>query len=304
MVSEPNFQQAFPISLPEAWPSEPSEGEGEGSNDSYSSPIHWLDDAGDFGRSDSSNTTPTTHFSPNEADSGDTSGSRFDEPVSPQDSDFAFPESNIEEQEVRPIAAEDSDFAFPNTDAQMEQSSEDEQDGAGIPLSDYQLDEEVLETADELQTSADLSSGGQAHSSLAIADDEFQEEVTRVAALEAEVAHFDLAAEPVSVLHHVSPVDEDKKHTQTTETHSTHITQARFAATTTSIEEPLVVVIESRNTSTREVSLTPSEFATAEQQILTNRIVHIPGKVLILDAVAIFRQIDPGISPRRRRRSA
>jgi hypothetical protein len=317
MVSELNFHQAFPISLPESWPTEESE-----------------EKSSDFRKTESSNTTPTTHFSLSEAESGDTNVSSFDEPVAPQDTDFAFPESNfveqevqlvtaedsdfafpvsdIEEQEVQPVATEDSDFAFPNTGTQMEQSSKEEEDSIAIPLSDYQLAEEIIENADEVPLSADGSSDSQTHSSLAIADDElipitesgateFQEEVTRVAALEAEVVHFDLAAAPVSLPHQMSTDDELNKSKQSDEH---FINQPRFATTIKSIEESVVVVIESRNTSTREVSLTPSEFATAEQQILSNRIVHIPGKVLILDAVAIFRQIDPGISARRRRRTA
>jgi hypothetical protein len=194
----------------------------------------------------------------------------------------------------------------------MEQSSSEEAYSVAIPLSDYQLAEEIIENADELLLSADRSSDSQTHSSLAIADDElipitesgateFQEEVTRVATLEADVVHFDLAADPESLPHQMPTDDELNKNNQSTEH---FINQPRFASTIKSVEEPLVVVIESRNTSTREVSLTPSEFATAEQQILTSRIVHIPGKVLILDAVAMFRQIDPGISARRRRRSA
>jgi hypothetical protein len=317
MVSELNFQQAFPISLPEAWPSEISEEEGR-----------------DFRESDSSKTIPTPHFAHNMAESGDTNVSSFDEPVAPQDSDFAFPESNFEDQEVQAVAAEvsdfafpesniedqdvqaaaaeASDFAFPNGSVSMEQSSQDDGGSAGIPLSDYQLDDEIIETSDEVQLSDDLSSESQTQSSLAIADDElipitesgateFQEEVTRVAALEADVVHFDLAAEPVALPLQVSHIDEPKRNIEIVEKSGNH---SRFAAATASSEEPIVVVIESRNTSAREVSLTPSEFATAEQQILTNRIVHIPGKVLILDAVAIFRQIDPGISSRRRRRTA
>ena len=68
-------------------------------------------------------------------------------------------------------------------------------------------------------------------------------------------------------------------------------------------QKEFVVVIESRNTKSREVKLTEEEFTRAEQQILENRQVHISGKVLVLDAIAISKQT-PSDGSRRRRRSA
>jgi hypothetical protein len=63
------------------------------------------------------------------------------------------------------------------------------------------------------------------------------------------------------------------------------------------------VVIESRNTRTREVLLTEEEFNLAERQILEDRKVHISGKALVLDAIAITKVL-PKESRRRRRHSA
>lgn len=63
------------------------------------------------------------------------------------------------------------------------------------------------------------------------------------------------------------------------------------------------VVIESRNTRTREVLMTEEEFNLAERQILEDRKVHISGKALVLDAVAITK-VAPHESRRRRRSSA
>lgn len=67
-------------------------------------------------------------------------------------------------------------------------------------------------------------------------------------------------------------------------------------------DEPGVfrVVIESRNTRTREVLMTEEEFNLAERQILEERKVHISGKALVLDAVAITKAAPQELRRRRR----
>jgi hypothetical protein len=65
-----------------------------------------------------------------------------------------------------------------------------------------------------------------------------------------------------------------------------------------------IAIIESRNTSIREVVLTPEEFALAQRQIVENGFINIPGKAVVLEAVAITRHPADGSTPRRRRRRA
>lgn len=310
-VAELDFHRAYPITLPGAWPSE----EPVGQLDSDMGTSYQLGTDNDFANPESSNTTPTTSHAFTAADREESYPSGFESPLVPEDLDFAFPSSRMKMQEQHPIGAEEADFAFAGSSRRADVSSAEIHNSVAIPLADILFEDAILEKTEDLAVTADQASMSDNREPLPISDDEpipvtesgateFQEEVTRIAAMETNSVNLEHDSEPIPHSSRVTQLHEAEEKQEKTARPKAVFGKKNFNdSALNSNNEEVLVVIESRNTSTREVALTPDEFATAEQQILENRYVHIPGKVVVLDAVAIFRHIEQ-IGSRRRRRTA